>query len=325
MRVVVVGAGAIGGAIGGRLHQAGHHVTLVARGAHHRALAERGLVLEWPGATATLDVEAVDRPDRIEWTDDAVVLLAVKSQDTESALDQLDSAPPTIAVVCAQNGVENERRALRRFADVYGMRVRCPATHLEPGKVQLHAAPVSGLLDVGRYPAGVDDRAAAVVGALAAATFDARAVPDVMAWKHAKLLVSVGTTVRALCGATAASAALAERAADEGRAVLRAAGIEVASSAEDDERWRRVTVAATESGAHRGGSSWQSLARSAGAIEAPFFNGEVVLLGRLHGVATPCNEHVMALATEAARTGRRPGSLDAADVLAQLDRRPPGG
>ena len=59
-------------------------------------------------------------------------------------------APPDLPVVCAQNGVDNERQALRRFGNVYGVHVMCPATFLEPGVVQDNSSPISGLLDIGR-------------------------------------------------------------------------------------------------------------------------------------------------------------------------------
>ena len=48
MRFIVYGAGAIGGVIGGRLFQAGHGVTLIARGDHLRALQGDGLTLATP-------------------------------------------------------------------------------------------------------------------------------------------------------------------------------------------------------------------------------------------------------------------------------------
>jgi 2-dehydropantoate 2-reductase len=58
-----------------------------------------------------------------------------------------------------------------------------------------------------------------------------------------------------------------------------------------------------------GGSSWQSLARGSGSIETDFLNGEVVLLGRLHGVPTPRNAALQRLAGRLAREHRPPGSL----------------
>jgi 2-dehydropantoate 2-reductase len=68
----------------------------------------------------------------------------------------------------------------------------------------------------------------------------------------------------------------------------------------------------------QGGSSWQSLARGAGSIETDYLNGEIVLLGRLHGVPTPVNELLQRLAREAAAAGRPPGTMSADDVLALL-------
>ena len=64
----------------------------------------------------------------------------------------------------------------------------------------------------------------------------------------------------------------------------------------------------TPSGGRGGGSSWQSLERGAGSIEAEFLNGEVVLVGALHGVDAPVNRRLMVLALQAAAEGRRAGS-----------------
>ena len=70
-------------------------------------------------------------------------------------------------------------------------------------------------------------------------------------------------------------------------------------------------VAGAEPG---GSSSWQSLSRGTGSIEADYLNGEIVLLGRLHGVPTPVNEALQRLANAFARQGRRPGSLAPAEL-----------
>ena len=58
-----------------------------------------------------------------------------------------------------------------------------------------------------------------------------------------------------------------------------------------------------------GGSSWQSLARRAPTIEADYLNGEIGLLGRLHGIPTPVNDLLQQLANRAARAGQPPGSM----------------
>src|ERR1700679_3285502 len=151
MRFVVFGAGAIGGLVGARLFQRDADVTLLARGAHAEALRS-GLVLEAPDEAVVLPIPVVTTAAEVIWTDDTVVILSVKSQDTDSALAQLTAvAPPGTAVVCMQNGVENERRVLRHFPRTYAMCVMCPATHLRPGVIQVHSAPVSGLMDLGSY------------------------------------------------------------------------------------------------------------------------------------------------------------------------------
>ena len=313
MRFVVLGAGAIGGAVGGRLYQAGFDVTLVARGEHGRAL-ESGLVLESPEETVTLSVPAVGEPAQVSWTPDGdgdpVVLLAVKGQQTDHALTQLLTvAPPSTPVVSLQNGVENERRILRHFPSTYGVCVMCPASQLRPGVVQIHSAPVSGLLDLGCFPSGIDEKGQAIADAIATTTFQSVARPDIMRWKYRKLLMNLANAVEALSGPEGRFGPLAREAQREGKEVLAAAGIDVASSEEDRERRGDfLQLSPTSSGEWRGGSSWQSLARRAGSIEAEFLNGEIVLLGALHGVPTPVNEFLQRMALQAAAEGSGPGS-----------------
>ena len=64
-RYVIVGAGAVGGAIGGALALAGHDVTLVARGAHLEALRARGLTLVTPDANHVVRLPAVVAVDSV--------------------------------------------------------------------------------------------------------------------------------------------------------------------------------------------------------------------------------------------------------------------
>ena len=62
----------------------------------------------------------------------------------------------------------------------------------------------------------------------------------------------------------------------------------------------------------RGGSStWQSLTRTTGDIECDFLNGEIALLGRMHGVPTPANSLVQRLAREGAVAQLGVGGIDA--------------
>jgi 2-dehydropantoate 2-reductase len=311
MRFVVYGAGAIGGVVGARLAQHGHDVVLIARGAHFEAIRSHGLRFETPDECLTLQIPVVDSPARIAWTSRDVVLLAVKSQDTTSALDQLAAAaPPSVPLACVQNGVANERMALRRFANVYGVFVYSPTVYLAPGTVQNWYVGQSGILDIGRYPSGSDATADLVAAAFRDATFFSKSRPDVMRWKYRKLLMNLANAVEALCGSASRGNIVVSRAVDEGEACLKAAGIDVVGRNEPDtERERQLTMGSVGGLDRPGGSSWQSLARHALTIEADYLNGEIVLLGHLHGIPTPVNELLQQLANRAAREGKPPGSL----------------
>jgi 2-dehydropantoate 2-reductase len=322
MRVVVYGAGGIGGVIGAQLYRAGHRVELIARGQHLAAIQQRGLDLELPEESCRLALTAVSDPAELDWSDEpAVVILAVKGQDTEGALAAIGAAAPaTTAVVCAQNGVENERRALRRFGATYAMCVMCPTSHLEPGVVQAHSSPVTGLLDLGCFPSGVDQTAQTLAAALGGAGFDANAVPDIMRWKYTKLLKNLSNAIEALCGPSGRGSDIERRARREGVEVLEKAGIDFASDAEDAQRrGQLLRVQPTWRGGHAGGSSWQSLARGTGSIETDYLNGEIALLGRLHGLATPVNEALTVLARQAALERRAPGSISPEELAMLID------
>jgi 2-dehydropantoate 2-reductase len=319
VRFIVYGAGAIGGTIGGRLHQHGHDVILIARGRHFEALRDTGLVLHSPDGTADLAIPVVDDPSEIAFGTGDVVILAMKTQDTAAALARLSlSAPPGIAVVCAQNGVENERLALRCFPNVYGMYVVLAASHLEPGVVEASSSPITGVLDVGRYPMGTDEVAEEVAAALERSTFDARADPAIMRWKYAKLLSNLANALEAACGPEATGDELVRRVRAEGRACLAAAGVTVASGEEQRARRVMLNIRPIEGRKRPGGSSWQSLARQSGTIEADWLNGEIVLLGRLHGVDTPLNALLQRTANLMAATGRPPASMPLGELLASL-------
>ncbi|HMC41440.1 MAG TPA: 2-dehydropantoate 2-reductase N-terminal domain-containing protein [Acidimicrobiales bacterium] len=317
MRYVVFGAGAVGGAIGGRLFEHGHEVVLVARGPHLEALRARGLELRSPDAALTLPIPAVDRPGRVDFGPDDVVLLATKSQDTAAALDALRAVSrEDLPVVCAQNGVDNERMALRSFARVYGMCVMLPASHLEPGVVEVNSSPVTGILDLGRFPSGTDDVARRMAADLEASSFSSRPDPAIMRQKYAKLLMNLGNALEAASGTEARGGELYARARAEGEACLLAAGIDFASRDEDRARRGDLLRLRPVDGRRRlGGSSWQSLSRATGAIEADYLNGEIVLLGRLHGVPTPVNELLRTVANRMARQRSAPGSVSIDDLL----------
>jgi 2-dehydropantoate 2-reductase len=106
MKICVVGAGAIGGLLGVRMAQAGHEVSLIARGPHLRAIQFDGLQLHSPEGeiSKASNVEASD--DLRTLTPQDLVILALKAHQIESVVDDLPAllAPETM-VLTTQNGI----------------------------------------------------------------------------------------------------------------------------------------------------------------------------------------------------------------------------
>ena len=318
MRFIIHGAGGIGCAVGARLFQNGADVLLIARGDHLDALRHEGLRFITPSQDVRLPIPAVGTPAEAGLKEGDVVLLAVKSHQTEAALRDLhDAAGDGVPVICCQNGVDNERMAARRFARVYGMVVFLPAEHLVPGEVVHDAEGPAGILDVGCYPTGIDAVASQVAAALTDAGFSA--IPDaaIMRQKYAKLLANLGNAVQAACNEVPEQVMRLLR--DEALACYRAAGIDCATAAET--RARRATgirIAPVPGRKRHGGSSWQSVQRGTGNIETDFLNGEIVLLGRLHGVPTPANLALQRIGNRLAREGLAAGSYTVDELLREV-------
>jgi 2-dehydropantoate 2-reductase len=271
-----------------------------------------------------LEIRTVETPDEVEWKPGDVAIMAMKSQDTAAAARALaTTAGVDVGVVSAQNGVSNERTMSRWFDRVYGMCVMCPAAHLEPGVVQANSTPVTGLLDLGRFPSGADDVAAEVSAALESATFRSVVRPDIMRWKYRKLVMNLGNAVQALCGAsewTDDLRAIIELLESEAMACFSAAGID-ATSVEEDQTRRGDLLQIRPIGdqPRGGGSTWQSFERRTGSVETDHLNGEIALLGRMHRVPTPANVLVQRLATVAAHERRPPGSMTHAELRRRLE------
>lgn len=298
MRYVIVGAGGVGGTIAARLFRSGADVLVVARGEHGAVLQRDGLTFITPEETVTLSVPTVLGTAEVSWRENDCVLLCVKSQQTVAALDELAlTAPASVSVVCLQNGIGNERMALRRFSRVYASVVYLPATYLRPGEVVTDVVDCGGILDTGRYPGGVDDTCTELTDALTRAGFSARPDPAVMAQKAGKLLANLTNIVQAASGRTDGWQPISKQMSREALACFEAAGIDCVSKeaiiARHENTYRVVDVPGHE---RHGGSSWQSVARGTGNIETDYLNGEIVLLGRLHGVPTPANEAAQVMA-----------------------------
>jgi 2-dehydropantoate 2-reductase len=311
MRFIVYGVGAIGGTIAASLALAGYEVVGIARGKMLEAIRSKGLHFRTPLIDERVRFECVAAPREIAFRNDDVVLLTMKGQDTEGALEALAAAGvDRQAIVCAQNGVANERAALRHFPNVYGMTVMCPGTYTEPGEVVCHALPKRGIFDIGRFPSGSDETARHIAAALEKAEFRTTVFDDVMQSKYGKLIENQGNIVRAALGYEVDHKPFDEALRDEARGVLKAAGIAWVDIGGGSDRRKGVMELGEVAGTTRGGdSSSQSLLRGTGSLETDYLNGEVALLGRLHGVPTPASDFVCRLARRILRDKLKPGDI----------------
>jgi 2-dehydropantoate 2-reductase len=261
-------------------------------------------------------------PDEIEFRPDDVIVLTMKSQDTQEALLALRAAGVTgQTVICGQNGVANERMALRLFENVYGMTVMMPADYTVPGEVNCYGGPKHGIFDLGRYPGGTDAIAEAVAEHLRAANFGVFVLDDVMRSKYGKLISNLGNVLEAALGPDSDRKAFIGKVQAEAEAVYRAAGIvwNAVGLGTTDPRREGVMEMRSVAGAPRfGGSSTQSLQRGSPSIETDYLNGEIVLLGRLHGVPTPANAYLVALGQRLIVERLAPGAVPLEEVAAAL-------
>src|SRR6266536_472512 len=201
MRFVVFGAGAIGSGIGGHLHRTGHEALIVGRPAHVNRIRQQGLQLVTDEQTYSLSVPAVARAQDVNFTPDDVLLLCVKSQDTDQALVEIRAAggdPQTLPILCCQNSITNEPAAARYFRRVYGVLIVVPGIYLEPGIIHNNSLDNAGFIEIGRFPRGVDDLSAEMAQALSVASYAAYANPTVMATKAGKMFSNLGNAMGAI-------------------------------------------------------------------------------------------------------------------------------
>ena len=104
MKICIYGAGAVGGLIAARLAQAGHEVSVVARGAQLTAIVAKGLRLASEGREIQLRIHATNDPSRLDAQD--YVIVAVKGQSlAEVAANIAPLLGPETSIVTAMNGV----------------------------------------------------------------------------------------------------------------------------------------------------------------------------------------------------------------------------
>jgi 2-dehydropantoate 2-reductase len=225
MRILVLGAGAIGGYFGGRLAEGGADVTFLVRGKRKAELDVNGLVVKSAVGDIALPVKTLAEGERAAPFD--IVLLSCKSYDLDAAMAAIGPfVGPRSAVVPLLNGLAH----IERLAATLGReRVMGGACYigavLEPGGVVRHVGDMQALA-FGELAGGTSARAAALAADFARTTVTATVAPDIVQAMWEKLVMlaalaasttltraTVGEIMAAPSGEHFALAALAECAA----------------------------------------------------------------------------------------------------------------
>lgn len=311
MPFIVMGAGAIGLYVGGRLAAAGQDVSLVGRPRILDALARDGLrVSDLDGFDAHLPpgrLRLAETPDALDFAPDTTALLCVKGGGTAQAAQALAAACPAgLPVVSLQNGVENVARIAAHAPALHAVGAMVPYNVVLRG-THVHRA-TTGRIQMQRDPA-----TATLADAFSAAGLDALAVDDIQPVQWGKLLLNLNNPVNALSDLPLRDelqvrdfrivfAALQSEAL---RAMARA-GIRPAKVAPLPPSWLphvlRLPDALFARLARRmlridpaaRSSMWDDL-EAGRPTEIDDLCGAVVRLAAKHGVPAPCNERMCAL------------------------------
>jgi 2-dehydropantoate 2-reductase len=288
MRVLVVGAGGVGGYFGARLARAGVPVTLLARGPHLDAIQRDGLRIrsvsdgEW-----TVKVASTSDPRTLAPAD--AVLFCVKSFDTASAAEAIRPAVgPETAVVSLQNGVDNEEALARALGPDHAVGgVAWVFAAVEAPGVIVHRA--GGRLAFGELDGRTSPRLQRLQAAFTEAGVTAQLSTDItrVLWeKYLLICAQAGMTAlsRATIGAiraTPESWRMYRTLVEELAALAKASGVRLAA---DVVETTVKDAAALAPGVY---SSLHHDLTQGRKLELEALHGHAVRLGERLGVATP--------------------------------------
>lgn len=190
MRLLFLGAGAIGSYLGGSLAAAGHQVTFSEQPGAAKQIAEQGIQLTTAdGLTRTVTGFGVfdNVTDALQSADHDLVVVALKSFDTEAAIDALIATGATLpAILTVQNGVENEALIARRVGDANVLSGSITTAVGKPGVGQVVEEKRRGIAVAADHPL-----ADALISALNDANLNAVACSDRGSMKWSKLLTNL--------------------------------------------------------------------------------------------------------------------------------------
>jgi 2-dehydropantoate 2-reductase len=297
MRILIVGAGALGGFYGAMLARAGNEVTVLARGAALEALRANGLTIESARyGSFTQAVRVIADPDEADALD--LVFFAVKAYDLDAAARQI--APLVtdgVTLLAVQNGIEHPRQLAGYVGEAAVMPgvVYVSTTVTAPGVIS-HVGG-AGLLQLGDAFAPNPARLERVAGLFGEAGLPVETYPDLwpMLWrKFATICGMSGMT--ALTRLTLAqlfavpdSRQLYQDTMDEVVQVALARGVDLPASTADALMEMLLTMPALP---ERGSMAYDLLGGR--RLEIETLNGSAVRLGLEVGVATPINRVITA-------------------------------
>lgn len=329
MRIIIYGAGAIGSALGGHLFRNGYSVVLIGNADHMNAIKSHGLKLVTADETFRLAIPVAENAAALApFTNEDIIMLCAKSQHTVKCLGQVKNsgAPDTLPIVCCQNSIWNEPIATRVFNRIYAVMLFVDAIFLSPGEVINPTRPPYGFIEIGHYPNGSDELSKDVAEALRRAGFSTLVNDRIMRSKSAKCLINLSNALHAVTDGKGDLDGFEHELRREAIQVWTAAGIEW----EDLESFRKRCHENTGALKLPSGyehfsrevsvSSWQSLARGTGNIEAAQLNGDVVMLGHLLGIETPYNELLWDVADIMASSREKPGKYTAEELASAVQK-----
>ena len=205
MRILVVGAGAIGGYFGGRLLQAGNDITFLVRPKRAGELADAGLVIRSPHGDVTLTNPPTVQADTLTETFD-VVLLSCKAFDLDDAIKSFAPAMgPKTAIIPLLNGMKHLDVLEKIFGADAVMGGQCQiAATLNAQREVVQMAPMQ-LLSFGERKGGSSDRVKAIDAVMASGNFGGSASETIMQdmwekWVFLATIAGATTSMRAAIG-----------------------------------------------------------------------------------------------------------------------------
>jgi len=319
-RIVIYGAGAVGGVLGGLLSLSGEQVMLIGRPGNVNEIRAHGLNIVTSSRTHIVKLPAVTSPKQIDFGPNDVVFLCVKGQDTETAIAELHSVVNDIPVFCFQNGVRNEEIVSKYYHHVYGVMVKAILFYIQDGEV-IARGDLPNHLVIGRYPEGTDELIEDVAAKLHNAGYEVTVTPEIMSYKYGKLIGNLTNAVGAITNFAGEEVEPITRAVqNEGKEILTMAGIKRVFAEEPLPSRPKDAVNQPYNGLSGVplGSTWQSLTRRQGAVETEFLNGEIVRIAAKFGKRAPINETLLHITVEMAANHELPGKYSPIELIRLL-------